>query len=247
MDVANEIDHSFWRYLRTTVKKNKNVYLLAETWNIGLPWINGDQFDGVMNYVLYDLILEYFVLQKITLQDFTDKLKKLFFTYPDHTWPAMFNCLDSHDTPRLLTLANHNVAIFKISYLFLFLCPGSPSIYYGDEIGLDGDNDPLCRKCMIWDKEKWNFELLTFLKKIIDLRKEHPILGNDGNLIIIDNKNILIFYKQKDNTKYLIVINNTNKTQDLDITTLTNKTTDLITNKTLNNKLKILPYSCYIF
>jgi cyclomaltodextrinase len=98
------------------------------------------------------------------------------------------NLLGSHDTPRLLTCIGNDKASFKLSYLFLFTYPGAPTIYYGDEIGIDGAHDPYCRKSFSWDEHTWDKDLLAYTKACIALRKAYPALRTgEFNAIHVDN------------------------------------------------------------
>ena len=89
---------------------------------------------------------------------------------------AAFNLLDSHDTPRLLTICKDNEQKMKLAALFQLTFPGTPCIYYGDEFGMNGERDPDCRKCMVWEPEAQNQELLHFYKNVISLRNTYKAL-----------------------------------------------------------------------
>ncbi len=95
-----------------------------------------------------------------------------------------------------------------LAYIFLFSFPGSPSIYYGDEIGLTGNNDPDNRRCMIWDKNRQNLNLLQFFKKMISIRKTNQDLHDvDINWLLYDNN--IIIYKKVDT---IVIMNNNHET-----------------------------------
>ncbi|NRK74509.1 alpha-glycosidase, partial [Salmonella enterica subsp. enterica serovar Typhi] len=108
-----------------------------------------------------------------------------------------FNLLDSHDTPRILTLANNRKDRVKLLYLFLLSFTGTPCIYYGDEIGMDGTQDPGCRKCMVWEKEKQDLDMFAHIQKLISLRKNHPAFGNKGSFVFLESANNKIVMYQK--------------------------------------------------
>jgi len=177
LDVANEVDHQFWREFRQTVKAIKpDAYLLGEIWHDSLMWLQGDQFDAVMNYPFTNSVLDYAVHGKLDGLGFANEIGKLLASYSQPVTEAAFNLLGSHDTPRLLTLCDGDMRKMKLAVTLLFSYPGAPCVYYGDEIGLDGGYDPGCRKCMEWDVGKQNRELLEFFTRTIELRKEHPAL-----------------------------------------------------------------------
>lgn len=173
LDVANEVDHVFWRDFRRTVKGIKSEsYIIGEVWHDGMPWLHGDQFDSVMNYPLSQKIIDYFAFNTLAKGNFIDSINKTFMTYPRNVCEGMFNILDSHDTSRILSSCNGNKDKAKLAYLFMFALPGTPCIYYGSEIGMDGHKAMFHegnRKCMIWDEDKQDLEMKSFLKTLIKL------------------------------------------------------------------------------
>lgn len=98
--------------------------------------------------------------------------------YPQQTNEVIFNLLCSHDTPRVMSRVAEDKRRLKLCVVFLLTYMGTPCIFYGDEIGLTGDNDPDCRKCMEWDPEKQDRELYDFYKLLIGLRRGNEVLVN---------------------------------------------------------------------
>ncbi|WP_075980676.1 glycoside hydrolase family 13 protein [Bacillus massilinigeriensis] len=207
LDVSNEVDHAFWREFRKVVKNAKSdVYILGEIWNDSMPWLQGDQFDAVMNYPFTDLTLDLLAKERISIQEYKDGIEELLYKYPLNVNEVAFNLLGSHDTPRMLTIAKGNKEKLKQLFLTLLTFSGSPCIYYGDEIGMDGELDPGCRKCMVWDKEMQDREILEFVKHLISLRKNNKALSH-GVLIFREEANVLVYDKTFNNEKFTIVIN----------------------------------------
>ncbi|ETT48334.1 MULTISPECIES: alpha-glycosidase [unclassified Paenibacillus] len=186
LDVANEVDHHFWRDFRKVVKAaNPDAYIVGEVWSDSLTWLLGDQFDSVMNYPFSGTVLEFFNggMDGIT---FGHRIGGLLMRYPQQTNEVVFNLLGSHDTPRLLTVLGEDKRKLKLTVVFLFTFMGTPCIYYGDEIGLTGNEDPDCRKCMEWDQGKQDRELYDFYRMMISLRKEHKVL-REGRFRILQS------------------------------------------------------------
>lgn len=224
LDVANEVDHQFWREFRTVVKSIKpDVYILGEIWHDSMPWLQGDQFDAVMNYPFTDNAIQFFAQNQIKASAFANSLNNLLAMYPININEVAFNLLGSHDTTRILTQAEGNIKRLKLLYLFQFTFVGSPCIYYGDEIGMTGGNDPGCRACMIWDEEKQNIDLLHYVKSLIQFRKNNAVLGskeNNGDFHVLqaNDTNQTIVYKRSNNKATLIIaINNSSKKTKVDI------------------------------
>lgn len=183
LDVANEVDHAFWKKFRQVCDEAKDdFYILGEIWHSSQSWLQGDEFHAVMNYAFTDAIMGYFVKEELSLSKMVSEMNNQLMLYRDQTNQMQFNILDSHDTPRLLTEANEDKDIMKQAMAFTYIQPGVPCLYYGDEIGLTGKMDPDCRKCMVWEEEKQDRDLHQFVKKLIGIRKEQQEILSEGTL-----------------------------------------------------------------
>ncbi|QHW31375.1 alpha-glycosidase [Paenibacillus rhizovicinus] len=177
LDVAGEVDHHFWRAFRQTVKAAKpDAYIIGEVWNDARPWLLGDQFDSVMNYPFAGRALGFFAGEGADGRTFAEEINGLLMRYAQPTNEVVFNLLSSHDTPRVLTQAGGDKRKLKLMVVFLLTYIGTPCIFYGDEVGLQGENDPGCRCCMEWDEERQDRELFDFYKLLIGLRTSSPAL-----------------------------------------------------------------------
>lgn len=192
LDVPAEInDDEFWREFRRRVKTaNPEAYIVGEIWDEADRWLQGDQFDAVMNYGVARAALGFFAaatfdhdyrpggfhLREMTARQFLQEVDRLMQRYP---WPivqAQLNLLDSHDTARFITQARGDRSALQLALLFLLTIPGAPCIYYGTEIGMTGGPDPDCRRAFPWDEATWDKELLAWVKRAIALRHAHPAL-----------------------------------------------------------------------
>lgn len=215
LDVANEVDHAFWRDFRKVVKGVKtDAYILGEIWHDSMPWLQGDQFDAVMNYPFTNSAIDFLAKNSISAQDFADSIVKVLHMYPKNVNEVAFNLLDSHDTPRILTLANGNRDRVKLLYLFQLSFIGAPCIYYGDEIGMAGGQDPGCRACMEWDEAKQDRELFNYIKTLLKWRKTEPVFGNHADIRFIhadSEKNYVVYEKFNKDTRLQFIVNNSNE------------------------------------
>ena len=185
LDVANEIDHHFWkRFHKETTALKPDFYILGEIWHTSQAWLNGDEFSGVMNYSYTGAILDHFINHQISAEQMIDHLSNQLMKYRDQTNQMMFNVLDSHDTARIMTQARGNRNLVKETFAFTFLQPGTPSIYYGTEYGMDGDNDPDCRKPMNWVPDDDGQDMFTFFKKLVALRRNNADLIEGGIVVL---------------------------------------------------------------
>lgn len=211
LDVANEVDHAFWKTFKQAVSAEKpDIYILGEIWHSSEPWLRGDEFHAVMNYPFTEPMIEYFADRAIPASRMAHRLNAHLMNGMKQVNEVMFNLLDSHDTKRLLTRCRNDEKKARALLAFMFAQTGSPCIYYGTEIGLDGENDPLCRKCMVWDKEKQNQEMLLFMKRLIALRKQENTVLTEGNLewnLLDDQNNFIRFSRTLDEKKLIYFFN----------------------------------------
>jgi glycosidase len=126
-----------------------------------------------MNYPLESAISGFFLRKNITADQFNELLAVSLTRYSDLHNRLAFNLLDSHDTDRALTRAGGDKQALRNAFTMLFLLPGSPCVYYGTEVGMEGAGDPDCRRPMIWNGEKQDPELRRFFQNLIAFRKKY--------------------------------------------------------------------------
>lgn len=220
LDVADEVDHQFWREFRKTVKAaNPDAYILGEIWHESSPWLQGDQFDAVMNYPFTDAVLDFVVRGTLDAKGFAESIGRQLSRYPRQASEVAFNLLDSHDTPRLLTLCKGDKSKMKLAALFQFTYSGTPCIYYGDEVGLDGGADPDCRKCMPWDPQKQDLDLYAFYRKLIQIRKElAPLRTGSIHFLTADaGGSKLVFERRLGAEVVIVLLNNLDAAQTVTV------------------------------
>ncbi len=204
-DVANEVSHEFLKLIRRRVKAvNPDIYLLAEIWHDSTPWLRGDKFDAIMNYSLREAVSDFWLDEQQTTKQLEQRLNRCLTMYPEQSLRVMFNLLDSHDTERLYHRCGHDEDKFFQQLTLLFTLFGSPCIYYGTEIMMDGGHDPDCRRCMPWDEidSGDHDEIIAQVKTLIKARKETPELksldmkfidsGNNRQIKYIKDGSVLV-------------------------------------------------------
>ncbi len=199
LDVAAEIDDdNFWREFRRRVRAvNPEAYIVAEVWHEDHRWLQGDQFDAYMNYPLGYALLSFAAadhrddaaidsqaairdgMRRVDGHGFLDRVDHLLRTYDPAITAVQLNLLGSHDTPRILTLCGGDTAAIRLATVAQMTLPGAPCIYYGDEIGMAGGNDPDCRGSFPVDPAAGDRELRAFVRGVATLRRRHPAL-RDG-------------------------------------------------------------------
>ncbi len=237
LDVATEIDDdSFWQEFRRRVRAiNPEAYIVAEIWHESHRWLQGDQFDAIMNYDLTRPIMAFTagnyldrrvihqqsnyrgIHNRIDAHEFANQVDHNFGLYQRNITYSQLNLLDSHDTPRFLSCASGNKDSLKLAWLFLFTYPGAPCVYYGDEIGMDGEHDPYCRKSFPWDESTWDQNLRSHVKEAIALRKQNPALRRGDFRRLWSADGIYAFSRSLDGKAFIVALNSSESPQSAEV------------------------------
>lgn len=222
LDVPAEIDDDeFWREFRRRVKTvNPDAYIVGEIWQRADRWLHGDQFDAVMNYQFTRACLEFFVdnpdraliqessygaIRSIDADEFLRGLGDLLLWYPPEIAQAQMNLLDSHDTARFVTVARGDTSALKLALLTMFCYVGAPTLYYGDEIALEGATDPDSRRAMIWEPSAHGRAMSEFVKRLTALRKKYAALRRGALTPIYANGKAFAFARHQPGSATLII------------------------------------------
>jgi glycosidase len=212
LDCAYELGYEILKRIRASFKDD-NISFIGEIWSYPGKWVEEGILDGVMNYFYKELIDDFLEL-KINGNVFSEILETLYFDVGNKLLKS-WNILSSHDTSRIRTKYGER---WKIAVGLQFTLPGSPLIYYGEELGLEGEGDPLCRNPMKW--ERWsedNYQTFNFYKNIINFFKSSKSLY-EGKFKknYSNNKNILSFLRLTNciDELRLIIANPSVKEQD---------------------------------
>lgn len=225
LDVPNEIeDDEFWREFRRRCQRiNPEAYIVGEIWTEAERWLQGDQFDGVMNYQLGRAILGfashdlnqgelarsgYHGIPALDAEGFAEALERETSRY---AWPivrSQLNLLDSHDSPRLACIVKSDRSAVELALLWQFTLAGAPCIYYGSEVGLAGGMDPACREGMPWGHpELWDRQRLATYQKLIKLRHEHPALRGERLEVVFAEGPVVAVRRRTEGDDLLVVAN----------------------------------------
>ncbi len=310
LDVADMVNINFWKKFRVWVKSiNPEAYITGEIWwedwrknkiYNASPWLQGDAFDGVMNYRFARAVKRFVADRKmqITAKGFADSLRNQYDDYNRENLLVMFNMLDSHDTERLASLVvnpdhwydhyanpqqnkawkvrkpnSEEYAKEKLMIGLQMTLPGAPIVYYGDEAGMWGGDDPDDRKPMVWpenkysdethhplgykrpdDKVKFDSSLFNYYRKLIEIRKRNPVLSK-GKINFIEDENmpfVLTFMRSGFGKTIAVIVNNNSSKKSFSIVNkLFGKYRELLSGKEFSfssdkNKLKMKPYQIFI-
>ena len=197
LDVADEIGHSFWKKFRKAVKAvNPDALLVGEVWHFSPDFLQGDEWDSVMNYAFYKNIGEMICEGHITPSGFLSQQGFLNGEYHSAVLPVLWNLIDSHDTSRFLYRAGGDKRKLALAAAFQMLTPGTPFIYYGDEVAMTGGDDPDNRRGMLWDDSKQDkdmyhwYQRLTYFRHTINALTQGDYLRVDAD----DEKGLLEYH-----------------------------------------------------
>ena len=208
LDVASEVDDGFWRAFRKAVKEvNPDALLIGEVWESANHWLQGDMFDSAMNYDFRKHCNLFFAERSIDAADFAGRITNMLMRYRVQTVPVQLNLLDSHDVSRFLSLCNSDTTNYKLAILFMMTFLGMPTVFYGDELGIQGILEEEYRHPMPWNGG--DAELRAFFKKAIAMRKKFAALRRGAfRMVSAEAGDGLIAYTRKlDNEVITVCIN----------------------------------------
>jgi neopullulanase len=138
---------------------------------------------------------------------FGRRLERVLTSYRPETTRAMLNLLDSHDTPRMLTLVGGDRPTAFMSWLAIMTLPGAPCVYYGDEVGLPGEHDPDCRRAFPWDRAAWDEGLLAWLRALIAIRHAEPALRHGDTAVVATDGMGFAYLRYDATTAFVVALN----------------------------------------
>ena len=236
LDVANEVSDETWQNFRASVKAlDSDAVIVGEIWDDATKYILGDMYDSVMNYMFRSAVTNF--AKGASAEDTTKAMEKLRERYPEEAFYAMMNLVGSHDTTRILsyldgipddrsgatmatafpTYETTSDTAKQRQYLVSFLqftYAGAPTIYYGDEIGMVGADDPDDRRAMEWGQG--NQELVEWYAKLAAIRSEYSALRT-GAVAAVDtgSTNVLGYVRSDDANELIVLANNSSSAKSV--------------------------------
>jgi cyclomaltodextrinase/neopullulanase len=236
LDVPFEVKtQGFWQEFRDRVKGiNPEAYIVGEVWGDSREWLDGTQFDGVMNYlftsptiafttgdrVIKELVQDrdYYPYPAIDAKDYAQQIQDLLQLYPWEIQLTQLNILASHDTARLMSIADRDRDSVKLATLLQMTFPGAPSIYYGDEIGLLGGLDPDARRGFPMEKD-WDLDIYDCHKSLIALRHAHAALRTGTYQVLFAQDSLYVFARILGAAELIIAVNTGTETTSASVAT----------------------------
>lgn len=208
LDVSDEISHRFLRAFREAVlREREDAIIIGEDWHRAARYLNGDEYDGVMNYALTKALLDLLAFKSLDAEGFCDRLIHILHSRSEAASQKMLNLLGSHDTDRFLTRVEGDARRFRAAAALMFFYPGIPCIYYGDENGMEGGYDPDCRRCFDWNVESWDMDTHSLIRRLAGLKKQ-PALS-EGSFEIREEEGIIVLQRKAPGQKLTLRLNPT--------------------------------------
>jgi len=206
LDVANEINHDFWRAFRREVRALKpDAVLIGEIWDDARSFLDGEQFDSAMNYNLTFAIDDFFAYGRLSAREFMQRVQQLLVRYRRRIQQAQLNLIDSHDVPRFLTKCGGDERRLRLAALFLFTHPGVPMLFYGDERGLSGWHESEYRQPMDWSGSEC--PLSDFIQYAIKLRHKYGTAIQNGWRELFSEESTLAYKAELGGHGFTIAMN----------------------------------------
>ena len=240
LDVGDEISHFFWKRFRRAIKAvKKDMLIIGEIWHYAGDFLEGYEWDTVMNYPFYLNLIDLLADEKISVSQFVQNLGYLKGRLHKKCYPLMWNLIDSHDTARFLHLCKDNKKKQHLAAAFQLLLPGMPMIYYGDEYGMPGANDPDCRRGMYWDEEYQDKEMFEWYKRLLQVRKAHTCIveGELAEAITRDEDETIVLIRKNGEETIALIFNCSNHTKEFKEYA---QKQDLLTEKVFDGKVEAL-------
>ena len=225
---VTQMDDIFSKELHKSIKEeNNDGYIMGETFYDPAHLIGREKYEATMNYRGFMTPIKKWLTGKTHFLTFpkgkeehiikssskklSSQMSFIRNSIPFQNQIRMYNLLNSHDTPRFITEIGNDFDKLKIAVTLLFTYIGIPSIYYGDEVGLEGETDPDCRRPMIWDESKQNKQINTLYKSLINLRKDNNILTYGSFIEICNEDNVFCFARMLNGEHIIVICNGSNE------------------------------------
>ena len=218
LDTTDYLPPDFVKDIRSVAKEEKeDAYVVGEVMGLATSWFKHGALDGVMHYRLWDGLVSFFARGDWNAPQFADFVRSIWRSYPNDANYSSYTLLGSHDKPRFLSLCNGDKSMFILASSFLFTFPGAPAIYYGDEIGMEGREDPDCRRAFPWDEAEWDMDILEAFRHLVHLRRQELALRRGSIEFIAARGRFLAIKRVLRDEEIIVAINAGDRPEPLDV------------------------------
>lgn len=245
LDSAERLSPEFCRAFRRREKAmDPEGWIVGEIWGDANPWLKGDMFDSVMGYQFRSAAVDFVAKGEIGPREFMTRLMVAYASYAPQVSRNLMNLLDSHDTPRFLTLCKGDRDLLVLGAALQLTWPGTPCVYYGTELGMEGGADPDNRRGMRWDLAKDDNPVLQAYRRLIGERNKNVILqsGEPVPLLTDDSKGLVAYARQLDGRAVIVVANRSSFPQSVRLPNVgdAKRLRDVLTGETIRPQHRML-------
>jgi glycosidase len=254
MDVAPWVPDDFWREWRTAIKQHRpDALTVAETWFDSSKYFLGDMFDSTMNYIFRNAVLDYAAGgDAVVLYPNIELMRE---AYPPQSFYALMNLLSTHDQARglhqfgwhgdttdaeVIALAKQRL---KLAVFFQMTFPGSPAVYYGDEVAVTGGDDPYNRATYPWADQggKPDLDMLAEFKRLIKMRNDHEVLRRGTiDAPVHLNQHTIVLLRRHQKEVAITATNNSSQVQHVSVKVPADFHTKVFTNALTGERLNVV-------
>lgn len=262
LDVVDELSNNFLHEICVSARRvNKKAFIIGEVWEDASTKISyserknyflGGNLDSVTNYPMKNAILNY--IKYGDVNEFVQVVNFIKDQYPKNVQNNLMNILDTHDSVRAITYLGastdfdsrsnyllseeekeRGIKLLKLATIMQYTVMGLPTVFYGDEAGVEGGGDPFCRRTYPWGKE--NTELIDWYKNLGNIRNNKVLIDGDMNIKYAQD-GVIIYERVKDDNKVIVAVN---KSQDNFTFSLTRAMQNFFDGKYTSGKITIAP------
>lgn len=231
-----QLHHEVWPGIRKSIKEtNKDAYILAEHWGDCAEFLKGDEWDSPMNYFgctrpIREFLGETDLLNqrnktlrnikyKMTAKDLSNRIMEHLSKLPTVIQENQFNLLDSHDVPRLHNNKDINFEEYRGAVIMLFTLIGCTSIYYGDEVGLDGRTNDMegCRYPMNWHADLDNSDYYNLYHKLSSIKRSNKAFTEGGFKIISEDDYVFSYARFTEDSLWIMIASTDSEERKIEI------------------------------
>ena len=210
-----------WREMRLAIRsENPEAYMMGEYFQDSSPHLQGDQLDASMNYQGFNTPVRRWLgkgdlgveedqpfgdINPLPTESLALQWRQYLTAIPYAIALQQFNQIGSHDVSRPLWVTDGDRELVKAGAALLMGFPGTPCIYYGDEVGLEGGHDPDNRRCMPWDEALWDIDLRDYHQTLIGIRKNSHALQHGGYQILHAAGDLVAFQRQSREEQMIVL------------------------------------------
>ncbi|HEY9856228.1 MAG TPA: glycoside hydrolase family 13 protein [Stenomitos sp.] len=209
LDAAQHLPASFLRRFKERLRRHHpEAVVIGEEWEPVFSQLRDGLYDGVLNFQFRRPLVDFFRFE-ISAETFARRLSHYIEGYPEASLRHCWNLLDNHDTERFYGTYAKDARRMRLAIAFQTLLPGTPQLYYGDEIGMKGKTADEARAPMVWEPKRWDRKVMAAYREFLGLRRTHPVFAEgDFRWRHVSNRDKLLAFERRTTEEQALVVAN---------------------------------------